>query len=209
MGEVFFFSVKVILTPYFVFMKKCTLILFVFISVALFSQSKTILSSEIRWKAYKTLKAESLSHFGTVSLKSGNLIFNGSELTGGNFVMDMKSIDAEDMNGDPKMKKMLENHLRSDDFFDTNQFPTAAFQIKSVKKNNHKIYNYLISGILIIKGISKNISFPVKVTENNGMYALTSAQFTFNRKNFGLKYNIFEDMFISNDVEINVTIKAK
>lgn len=190
-------------------MKKFVLVLFGLFSIALFSQSKTILSSEIRWKAYKTLKAESLSHFGTVKLKSGNLMFNGSELTGGNFVMDMKTIDAADMNGSPKQKKMLENHLRSDDFFDTKKFPTATFQIKSLKKINKANYNYQLVGILTIKGISKKISFPIKVSESNSGYTLTSSQFTFNRKNFGLKYNIFEDMLISNDIQMNVTIKAK
>ncbi|QOW09308.1 YceI family protein [Kaistella flava (ex Peng et al. 2021)] len=190
-------------------MKKFALLIFGVFSIALFSQSKTILSSEIRWKAYKTLRAESLSHFGTVNLKSGTLIFNGDDLAGGSFVMDMKSIDAADMNEDPKMKKMLENHLKSDDFFDTNKFPTASFQIKSLKKINSNGYNYQVTGPLTIKGISKNISFPVKVSQSNAVYTLTSAQFTFNRKNYGLKYNIFEDMLIINDVEMNVTIKAK
>ena len=190
-------------------MKKLVLLLFCLFTISLFSQSKAIVSSEIRWKAYKTLKTESLSHFGTVKLKSGNLLFKGSELIGGSFVMDMKTIDAEDMNGDPKLKKMLENHLRSDDFFDTNQFPTASFQIKTVKKISGTTYNYQVAGTLTIKGISKSISFPVKVSESNSIYTLTSAQFTFNRKNYGLKYNIFEDMLISNDIQMNVTLKAK
>lgn len=192
-----------------ILLKKLALIIFGLFSVTVFSQSKSILSSEIRWKAYKTLRAESLSHFGTVSLKEGNLIFNGTDLAGGSFVMDMKTIDAADMNEDPKMKKMLENHLKSDDFFDTNKFPTAVFQIKSLKKINSNGYNYQVAGPLTVKGISKNISFPVKVSQNNAVYTLTSAQFTFNRKDYGLQYNIFEDMLISNDVEMNVTIKAK
>lgn len=190
-------------------MKKLAPFIFGLFSLMVFSQSKTILSSEIRWKAYKTLKTESLSHFGTVNLKEGNLIFNGNDLAGGSFVMDMKTIDAADMNEDPKMKKMLENHLKSDDFFDTNKFPTASFQIKSVKKINSNGYNYQVAGPLTVKGISKNISFPVKVFQSNAVYTLTSAQFTFNRKNYGLKYNIFEDMLISNEVEINVTVKAQ
>ncbi|WP_307421666.1 YceI family protein [Chryseobacterium sp. MDT2-18] len=190
-------------------MRKLAPFIFGLFSLMVFSQSKTILSSEIRWKAYKTLKTESLSHFGTVNLKEGNLIFKGNDLAGGSFVMDMKTIDAADMNEDPKMKKMLENHLKSDDFFDTNKFPTASFQIKSVKKINSNGYNYQVAGPLTIKGISKNISFPVKVFQSNAVYTLTSAQFTFNRKNYGLKYNIFEDMLISNEVEINVTVKAQ
>ncbi|MBE2272640.1 MAG: hypothetical protein IAE62_00045 [Flavobacteriales bacterium] len=71
------------------------------------AQTKNITSSEIRWKAYKTLKAESMSHDGTVKLKSGNLTFNGNELTGGNFIINMNTIDAEDMNENPKQKKVL------------------------------------------------------------------------------------------------------
>ncbi|MBE2272639.1 MAG: YceI family protein, partial [Flavobacteriales bacterium] len=51
----------------------------------------------------------------------------------------------------------MENHLKSDDFFDVEKFPVTVFQIKSVKKINDKNYNYQIGGILTIKGISKNI----------------------------------------------------
>ena len=186
-----------------------TLVFLFAFSMSLFAQSKKITFSEIRWKAYKTLKSESMSHFGTVKLKSGNLISNGNELTGGSFIIDMNTIDAEDMNGNPKQKKFLENHLKSDDFFDTEKFPVTVFQIKSVKKISGKDYNYQIDGILNIKGISKTISFPAKVFENNKAISITSAQFTFNRKHFGLKYNIFEDMLISNDVEMNVKISAQ
>ncbi len=190
-------------------MRNTICILFFLFSIMVFSQQKNITSSEIRWKGYKTLKKESMSHFGTVKLKSGNLTFNGDELTGGSFIIDMNVIDAEDMKDDPKMKKILENHFRSDDFFGTAKFPVAVFQVKAVKKNNDKTYNYQIGGILTIKGISKNISFPASVSQNNGVYTFTSAQFTFNRKHFGLKYNIFEDMLISNDVEMNVKLIAQ
>lgn len=190
-------------------MKKLFFTLFCFFTLSVFSQSQKITSSEIRWKAYKTLKAESLSHFGTIKLKSGNLLFNGNEISGGSFVIDMSSLDAEDMNDDKKMKKTLETHLKSDDFFDIEKFPVSTFQIKSVKKTNDKTYNYQINGTLTIKGISKNISFPVKVSQNNTVFTITSAKFTFNRKNFGLRYNIFEDMIISNDVEMNINIVAK
>ena len=87
-------------------MKK--LFVFFWLCFALFSfaQNKTITSSEIRWKGYKTLKAESLSHFGTIKLKSGNFLFKNNEIAGGTFTMDMMTMDAEDLNNDKKMKKM-------------------------------------------------------------------------------------------------------
>lgn len=187
-------------------MKKLILLSLLLFAVCIYSQSRKIIGSEIRWKAYKTLKAESMSHYGTVKLKSTTVTFNGNDLTGGSFSMDMNSIDAEDMNGNPKLKKMLENHLRSDDFFDTEKFPVSTFQIKSVKKSNHRNYDVQILGVLTIKGISKNITFPAKTVTAGNTTTITSAMFTFNRKHFGLKYNIFEDMLISNDVEMNVKI---
>ena len=190
-------------------MKKYFLILFLFLATLHFAQVKNVISSDIQWRGYKTLKTLSLSHNGTIKLKSGNLIFNGEELTGGNFVFDMNSMDAEDLNSSPKLKKIFENHLKSDDFFDTAHFPLSTFQIKSAKKLNSTIYNYQITGILTIKGISKKISFPTKITESENTTSMRSRKFIFNRQLFGLKYNIFEDMLISNDIEMIISIAAK
>ena len=190
-------------------MKKILFLIFFTISFFLFAQTQNVISYEIHWKGYKTLKAESLSHDGTIKLKSGNLLLKNNEIAGGLFVMDMKSMDSQDLNGSPKLKKMFENHLKSDDFFDAEKFPVSTFQIKSVKKINRGIFNYQIYGVLTIKGISKNINFPAKVSESNNQTSLTSAKFTFNRKSFGLNYNIFEDMLISNDVEMNISIITK
>ena len=117
-------------------MKKLFVLFFVFFALLSFAQNKSIISSEIRWKGYKTLKAESLSHYGTIKLKSGNFIFKNNEIAGGTFTMDMMTMDAEDLNNDPKLKKMFENHLKSDDFFDSKNFPVSTFQIKSIKKLN-------------------------------------------------------------------------
>ncbi|SFC09501.1 YceI-like domain-containing protein [Kaistella jeonii] len=190
-------------------MKKLLPFIFLFFTIILFAQTKNVTSSEIRWKGYKTLKAEALSHNGTLKLKSGNLLVKGSEIAGGNFVMDMTSMDSEDLNGNPKLKKMFENHLKSDDFFDAAKYPVSTYQIKSVRKLNGGVFNYQINGVLTIKGISKNVNFPAKVSQINDEIKLTSARFTFNRKSFGLNYNIFEDMLISNDVEMNISIVAK
>lgn len=190
-------------------MKKIIVLFLALLSPWFSSQTKNVISSEIRWKGYKTLKAESLAHNGTIQLKTGNLLVNGEEIIGGYFVMDMKTMDAEDLNNNPKLKKMFENHLRSDDFFDTAKFPVSTFQIKSIKKLNNNSYNRQITGTLTIKGISKNISFPIKVSSMKDTISVSSGKFTFNRQNFGLKYNIFEDMLISNDVEMSINIVAK
>lgn len=184
-------------------------IFFVLFSTFVFGQNiRKITGSEIRWKAYKTLKTESLSHFGTVKLKTGAVAFdNAGNLMAGSFVIDMNAIDAEDMKSSPKQKLYLENHLRSDDFFDTEKYPTATFKITKLKKTSEN--RYAITGNLTIKGKTKSISFPATVSKNGDTYTLVADQFTFNRKDFGLNYNIFEDMIISNDVVMNVKLTAQ
>ena len=56
-------------------------------------------------------------------MKEGKLEFDGDNL-GGSFVMDMTSIVVTDIDGDGK--RNLEGHLKDDDFFGVNEFPTAT-----------------------------------------------------------------------------------
>lgn len=191
-------------------MKKRLLLLLFFGLVLIQGQNKIVYSSEIKWKAYKVLKSNSLSHFGTLALKAGNIVLNTqNEMVSGNFIMDMDSLLADDMKGQDKMKLMLEKHLKSDDFFDVNNFPTVFFKITSVKKSNDRNFNSLVKGNLTIKNITKPIKFYANISQNGEVVNFVSNTFTFNRKDFGLQYNVFEDMVISNDVEMKVSFSAK
>ncbi|MBS1550027.1 MAG: YceI family protein [Bacteroidetes bacterium] len=188
-----------------------TVLSLVFISGLVFGQAnKKISNSTITWKAYKALNADALSHYGTVQLKAGNIVTNANnEIINGNFIIDLNTILADDMKGNKKMKLMLENHLKSDDFFDVKKFPTAFFKLTSVKPNADNKYNYTFSGTLSIRNISKPISFPVSVVNDGNITIVNSALFTFNRKDYDLNYNVFEDMILKNDVEMTVKFIAK
>ncbi|WP_375323824.1 YceI family protein [Flagellimonas sp. GZD32] len=111
--------------------------------------------STVTWKGYKV----GGSHNGTISLKSGALQFDGEKLTGGEFVVDMNSINTTDLEGDYKGK--LDGHLKSDDFFGTANHPTAKLvftKVKSTGKNS-----YAVTGDLTIKGTTKPVTFDVSV----------------------------------------------
>lgn len=56
-------------------------------------------------------------------------VTNG-RLAGGDFVMDMSAISCDDIACTP-LHDVLVAHLRSDDFFDTERFPTGRFVITS------------------------------------------------------------------------------
>jgi polyisoprenoid-binding protein YceI len=112
-------------------------------------------TSTVTWKAYKVTG----SHTGTITLKSGALEFDGNKLIGGEFVVDMTTINTTDLKGDSKGK--LDGHLHSDDFFATATNPTSSLVFTAVEASGKNSYN--VTGDLTIKGITKPVSFNVSV----------------------------------------------
>ncbi|MEZ4811766.1 MAG: YceI family protein [Allomuricauda sp.] len=111
--------------------------------------------STVTWKAYKVTG----SHTGTVALKSGALEFEGDQLVGGEFVVDMTTIGSTDLQGDYKNK--LDGHLNSDDFFATASHPTSTLVFTNVETSGKN--SYKVTGDLTIKGITKPVTFDVSV----------------------------------------------
>ena len=112
-------------------------------------------TSKVTWKAYKVTG----SHTGTVTLNAGNLIFDDNKLTGGQFEVDMTSLIATDLEGEYKGK--LEGHLKSDDFFGVEKFPTSSLVFTEVTASGKN--SYKVTGDLTIKGITKSISLDVSI----------------------------------------------
>ena len=111
--------------------------------------------STVTWKGYKVTG----SHYGTINLKSGSLSFDGEKLVGGEFVVDMSSLIATDLEGEYRGK--LEGHLKSDDFFGVAKHPTSTLVFTNVKANGKNSYE--VTGDLTIKGITKAVTFDVSV----------------------------------------------
>jgi len=132
-------------------------------------------SSKLTWKGYKVTG----SHQGTISIKKGDLIFDNSKLVGGYFIIDMSSMVVTDLEG--KYKEELEGHLKSNDFFGVEKFPTASLEftnVKSISKNSYKV-----NGNITIKGKTEFISFDLSVNGNKA-----SASLKINRTKFDVRY---------------------
>lgn len=115
-------------------------------------------NSTVTWKGYKVTG----SHYGTVALKSGHLIFDEGKLTGGEFVVDMSTIVTDDLEGEYKGK--LEGHLKSDDFFGTEKFPTSKLVFANVKSTGKNSYE--ITGDLTVKGKTAPVTFEMSIYGN-------------------------------------------
>ena len=131
--------------------------------------------STVVWKGYKVTG----SHEGTISIKSGDLLFDEDKLTGGNFVIDMASITVTDLEGDYKGK--LEGHLKSDDFFGVANHPTASLVFTNVESSGKNSYN--VTGDLSIKGITHPIDFSISIYGSKA-----TASLKIDRSKYDVKY---------------------
>lgn len=127
-------------------------------------------------------------HNGTIALKEGTVLVRGNQLVGGTFVANMASLKNTDLT-DADYNAKLVGHLKSDDFFGVEQYPTATFVITSVKalKGDANGNNALVSGNLTIKGKTNPLSFPAKVGVKNGV-AAASGVATIDRSKYDVKY---------------------
>lgn len=167
-------------------------------------------NSLITWKG---TKVTGKSHEGTLKLSNGTLKVEGGQLVGGNFTIDMNSLDNTDLKGKDDYEKLL-GHLKSDDFFSIANHPTATFEITGVTpKTGDANATHDISGNLTIKGITKNLTFPAKVMLADNAIDAT-ASFYFDRSLYDVKYgstSFFEglgDNAIKNEIELKVDLKA-
>lgn len=167
------------------------------------------LNSRIEWKGYKVVKSEQSSHFGTIKFESGDLTVNDGVLESGIFIADMNSLTSVDLKDDADQLAKLNGHLKSGDFFETEKFPTASFEITKVSQNESGDYNTLLEGNLTIKGITKPVQFNANVSIKNGEASIATEPKDIKREDFGVKFQLpLANGLIKDEVNLQILIKA-
>jgi polyisoprenoid-binding protein YceI len=199
-------------------MKSIVLILLGILSFPAFSQSPmtytvNVNESSMRWTGYYLFSFG--EHTGTIGITKGQLTYTVDQLTGGSFEIDMHSMQDTDMKADDGGND-LTNHLKSDDFFSVDKFPTAYFEItkaEKIKDAQPNQPNYDVTGILTLKGVRNTLSFPVFISiQGNNLTA--SAKFKFDRTKWNVQYNSGKffseigDGAISDAIGIDLNVKA-
>ena len=183
-------------------LKTIAVALIAFVSVASFAQvSKKVdvAKSTVNWVGKKVTG----EHSGNIMLKEGSLKKKKKKVVGGNFTVDMTTINTTDLEG--KGKASLDGHLKSDDFFGTEKFPTATLVIKSIGEKSANVYS--VTGDLTIKGKTESIKFELNVAGNTATAALKV-----NRTKYDIKYgsgSFFSDLgdkTISDDFDLTVKL---
>lgn len=149
-------------------------------------------------------------HTGNILVQEGVLETKGGAITGGKIVIDMSSMTNTDIESDEYKGKLI-GHLKSDDFFGVEKFPTATFAIKSVKPVKEDGATHHFVGDITIKGVTQPMTIPANVKiEGNNITATSS--FDIDRSKFGVKYgsgSFFDnlgDNMIYDDFNLKVSL---
>ena len=142
-------------------------------------------------------------HYGTLDFVSGNFEISNGAIVNGEFIVDMTSINNQDMEGDSKAR--LEGHLKSDDFFSVESYPTASISINSSELISDGKWN--VSADLSIKGFTHPVNFEMISSEDGW-----SANLVFDRSKYDVRFrsgSFFEnlgDKLIYDDIELSINL---
>ncbi len=169
--------------------------------------------SRVRWIGRNLLN----NHWGTIGLKAGFLRFEAGKLSGGQFVLDMNTIECLDLRGD-RLHDVLIDHLKSHDFFDTEIYPEARFQLLSaipVADATAGSANLKIAGELTLKGNTRPIEFDaVSGFDSEGRFG-TQAVLSFDRTLWNVLYGsgkFFRNLgghLVNDAIEIQVRLVTR
>ena len=143
------------------------------------------------------------AHEGTLVLTQNDISMKDGKIAGGSFTADMKSITPTDNNFNPEegsTQEKLVGHLSSAEFFDVEQFPTAKFEIKSVKGNT-------AIGMLTIRGITNEEKVEnINIAKEGDKVKLTG-DLVFDRKKYDVSWDSpMKDKILSNDIQLKVEL---
>lgn len=145
-------------------------------------------------------------HTGTIKLQSGSLTMTENKIVSGEFLIDMTTLKETEGN------TRLEGHLKSEDFFSVEKFPTAKLVLKS--SDSFDKGSSVVKGELTIKGITNPIEFKAamqKKDDGNWFFA----NITIDRTKYNIKYgsgSFFEnlgDKTIYDEFKVKVALLVK
>ncbi len=148
-----------------------------------------------------TTKGEFTDYSGTIKFDSQNLAESEIQVS-----IQSNSIDTR--------QEERDNHLRSADFLDTDNFPIIIFHSTKIEGQGTE---YFVTGDLTIRGVTKTISIPCKIqgpiqSPFGAQVIGLEGQTMINRKDFGVAWNKTLDnggVVVGEDVQIVVHVEAQ
>jgi len=158
-------------------------------------------SSTIVWTGSKKFTS-GYKDTGTLSFSRGAFTMNADGSVMGQATVDMNSLTVK-KTGVGGGVDTLATHLKSDDFFSVETYPTADFTITDYKNN-------ILSGDLTIKGITKPVAITVSAWDE--MEQSIKGTATIQRTDFGIDFRsegivgVAKEQIIADEFKLDFTI---
>ena len=159
-----------------------------------------------------------------ITPENSKVLFTGSKVSGkhdGGFNKFTGTIDL--VNGKPEESSVtidietasvftdadgLTKHLQTGDFFEVEKFPKASFASTKIAPDTAKgTSDYTVTGDLELRGVRKSVTFPATIISTPTDVSV-NAEFSVNRKDFGIVYAGKADDLIRDDVVIKLDLKT-
>lgn len=103
----------------------------------------------------------------------------------------------------------LTRHLRTDDFFDVEQYPTARFETVAFAPapEGSGEATHLVTGRLTLRDTTQAITFPITLDVSEAEVR-ARAQFAIDRQRWGISYRGMEDDLIRDQVVVRFDVRA-
>ncbi|ASZ09951.1 YceI family protein [Chitinophaga pendula] len=163
--------------------------------------------SQLTWTGHKVTG----QHSGNIAVSKGDFNVENNKVKSGSFQLDTRSITVTDITDKDGNSKLL-GHLKGDDFFAVEKYPSAAFVTTSITPGSGNSYD--VKGKLTIKGITQDISFPATITVDNNQL-VAKANIKVDRTKYDIKFHskrFFDnlgDKVIYDDFDLDITLVAK
>ncbi len=158
--------------------------------------------TQLQWKGEKVTG----EHSGTIKLKSGWLTLENNQVKGGEFIIDMTSLEESADN------QKLEGHLKSDDFFGVQKFPESKLVV--TESTPFDKGTGTVKGMLTIKDVTNPLEFKASMQKkDDGLWFF--CRIVIDRSKYNIKYgsgSFFDnlgDKTIYDEFELKVSLLLK
>ncbi len=130
----------------------------------------------------------------------GTVTVDGDKVSGVSFTVQMASLEAD--------VAKLTSHLKTEDFFHVEKFPTATFTSSEVREGSTvPEMTHTVKGTFTIRGETKLVTFPARITlEGREVHA--STEFALDRQDFAITYPGRPDDLVQDKVVLTVDFHA-
>ena len=135
---------------------------------------------------------------GTFKGLKGNIDFQPNNLSVSNFTVTLDATTIDTHIG------ARDKHLKKEEYFDVAKYPTLNFTSTKII-NSGTTEMFIMVGNLVIKGVTKQITFPFSAHAQDNGY-LFSGNFNINRRDFNVGG---KSMVLSDDVIVSLVVFAE